>query len=337
MNTYIQDKLAGTAALTTLNKRVRFLTELADSLPQYTDFSFLNETKNVLERIQRSQNVDTQWNSTWHVLMAIRTDPSVVSDNAKQTYDTFMRELSVKRENKRLNNVKTPKQQATLETDLSKRQLEILTKLEKHFADHDIPYAVLTNGNFNKLQNKFLFAKQLQDLMILAVYILQPALRNDWGKLIITGKQTGLSNDQNYLYMRGQNNQLIMNVYKNSRSLGKQVIELRDPLIYLIKIWIDLLKKLTGNKPIHLLMYTITRDSIHYLDSEDALRRKIPRIALRVLGAPLSIDDFRHLWEIHIQSDPNYSKLTLEQKKRIHLQLLHSTHTALGYNVQDSQ
>jgi len=90
------------------------------------------------------------------------------------------------------------------------------------------------------------------------------------------------------------------------------------------------------------LYYNITVTKCEFVENDEALRRNIPRITARVFdlgkdanGKPigLSINDFRHLWEIHIQTDPTYSKLSKDARDKIHAELLHSTHMGQLYNV----
>jgi hypothetical protein len=70
------------------------------------------------------------------------------------------------------------------------------------------------------------------------------------------------------------------------------------------------------------------------MDNEEVMRRKVPRITEKLFGVPMSINDFRHLWEIDIQSNPNYATYTLQQRRNLHLELLHDTKIAQEYNVQ---
>jgi len=342
MNAYITEKLVGTAAESTLKKRISFLNGLSESIPGFNDFSFLNNTGLVIDRINKSSNVDTQWNWLWHVIMAIRSDPKVISEDAIKIYDELAESLKTIRDAKRTNNVKNEKQAITLKSDLTMRTEELRGMVAKLFSDHDLPYKVPTAATLQKM-NVLSFAKALQDLIIPAVYLFQPALRNDWGDLNITTRMTGLSNDKNYLYVRGKTMRLIMSVYKNSKSLGKQVIAVRDELSELLKIWLQILKFLLGMPPSYCLIYNITKTKCEHVESEDALRRQIPRATQRVFDLKddsgksigLSINDFRHLWESHIQRDPAYARMTLDERRKIHLELLHGTEIAQQYNLQD--
>jgi hypothetical protein len=291
----------------------------------------------VINYIKRSDNIDTQWNSLWHVIMAIRLDESIITDDAKKKYNEFVAVLQTNRDLKRLNNVKSEKQEQTLEVDLKTRQQQLKEKFDNLFEKFNLSYSIPTDAKLKKI-DIFTFAKKFQDLLILACYLFQPALRNNWYNLIIVRKLTSLDKKNNYLYIRGNKMQLIMNVYKNDKSLGQQVITVRDELKNLILIWIAILKFLLKEMPNNVLYYNILKNSISYVNNPNGenLRRQIPRISEKLFGVPLSINDFRHLWEIDIQSDSNYSKLTLAERKKLHAELLHGTDIAQQYNVQNN-
>lgn len=333
MDNYINEKLTGTAAASTLAKRISFLKSLASLFPSATNFSFLNETDQVMERVRKSSNIDTQWNGLWHVIQACKTDPNLIKDSTTKFYESEVNRMKKIRDDKRDKNTRTDKQTITLETELSTRQAELTKKIEDLFSSYDLPYKIPTASKLKTLDiNKF--GKQLQELVICAVYLFQPALRNDWGALNLTGKMSGLDINKNYLYIRGSTMRLIMNVFKNAKSLGQVIIEVRPKLVELLKIWISVLTKMIGHKPTYLLYYYITKSKCDFIDNDEALRRQIPRISKRIFGVEMSINDYRHLWEIDIQTNPSYAKMTIEDKKKLHLQLLHGIEIAQHYNVQ---
>ena len=332
MNEYINEKLNGTAATSTLAKRIAFLNDLASMSSGSTDFAFLNNTKLTMARIRRSDNIDTQWNSLMHVVMAIKADPSNITDDAKAFYDKQIVELKARRLAKRDNNVRSEKQITTLDTELDQRQNELIKKIVELFKRYGFSHKGPTNAQLNKI-DKFGFAKSLQDLMIPAVYLLQPALRSDWGSMHLTGRISNLSTDRNYLYVKGLTMTIIMNTYKNAKVLGQVRINVRPRLVELMTIWLRVLKNLLGGSPLHPLYYNITKTNIDYVENDEALRRQIPRISKRIFGVALSINDYRHLWEINIQTDPAYAKLSDDARKEIHKELLHGLHIAQLYNV----
>lgn len=334
MDDYITEKLIGTAADSTLSKRISFLNELAGLFPSATDFSFLNETDQVMERVQKSDNIDTQWNCIWHVIQACKTVPNLITKDTTEFYASEVVRMKVLRDKKRDNNVRTPKQVVTLETELVIRQNELTAKIATFFEKHQLDYKVPTAAKYKSLgANVNTFGKQLQELVICGAYLFQPALRNDWGALNITGKMTGLDTNKNYLYVRGSTMRIVMNVFKNAKSLGQVILEVRPKLVELLKIWISVLTKMLGQKPNYLLYYNITKTKCEFIDNDEALRRQIPRISKRIFGVEMSINDFRHLHEIAIQTDPAYATMKDEDRKALHRELLHGIEIARLYNV----
>ena len=321
MQQYINEHLAGTAAASTLNKRIRFLVELSKQFPGATNFSFLNNTKDVKDRINRSDNVNTQWVSLWHVLQAIQSDPIVASADAKKFYKELADEIKVKRVAKNDNNVATEKQATALQNALPHYQEELRKLITNLFNSNGLEYAPLKPSEIKSLKSSFI--NELQDHAINALYLFQPALRNDWADLHLTDKKTGLDPKKNYLYNKGSVMQLIMHVYKTDKHMGEQVITVRPELVKLLKIWIPIVKQRTGDKLAKPFMYTINSKQFDHIANEDAMRRKIPRISGRLLGSDLSINDYRVLWETAIQSDPVYQSLTVAEKKKLHHELLH--------------
>lgn len=331
MNNYLSSHFPGNDATT--RNRIVFLTTLAKRFPKIKDFSFLNHTQEVMEEVHAdTDNIDTKWNRMMFIVKALKAEPSLITPETKEFYDTIISQAKIDRDTKRDNNVKTPKQQITLKTELTQRQDQLTHKITQLFTQYQLPYDIPTDGQF-KFIDVFKFGKALQDLMIPAVYLYQPALRSDWGGLRITGKITGLSTDNNWLYVRGSTMKIIMNVYKNAKSMGHQVIVVRPQLVKLMQIWIAVLKKMLGSSPKYPLYYKIIKDKCDFVKSDEALRRNISRITERVFGIGLSINTFRHLWEISIQTDPSYAKLNQDARHKIHAELLHSTPMAQLYNI----
>lgn len=329
MQEYINERLAGSAAATTLDKRIRFLVDLAKQFPEATNFSFLNNIKEVSDRINRSDNVNTQWVSLWHVLMAINSDPAVVSADAKRFYKKFADELKVKRDAKNDNNVATARQSTALENSLANYQEELRKLISNLFSSNGFEYAPFKAAEIKSLKSSFI--NELQDLIILALFLYQPALRNDWADLHVTSRKTGLEPQKNYIYIKGKLMQLIMRTYKTDRHMGEQVINIRPELVKLLKIWLPIVKKRAGDKLAKPFMYTINSKQFEHIVNGDAMRRKIPRISGRVLGIDLSINDYRVLWETAIQSDPGYQQLTVAEKKKLHHELLHGIDISIYY------
>ena len=339
MDQYIIAKLNSTAAISTVTQRVSILKKLAKEFPKAKDFSFLNDTQKVTEWLNSYEKVTTRTSNLFIILAAIKSDPLVVSQKAKDYYDALRSKLVVLKEAARQNNTKSTKQVESLNVSLVDRQIQIQQIIKQFFDQYKIDVTgKLTKKIYKSILNKPEFIKSLQEITICACYLLQPSLRNDWAGLRLTGKIKGLPTNNNFLYSRAGKMVLVLNLYKNAASMGHQEIEIKhDQLKQLLTFWIALIKMHSMELDLpsieYLFYYFVSKNKFYHNVNEDTMRRAIPEITQRVLGQTFTINDFRHLWEINIQQDPAYSTMTLAQKNELHRQLLHSPGAALEYNV----
>lgn len=338
MNQYIKDKIEGTAVETTLRMRMSVLNKLAKEFKDPHDFSFLNDTKKVSKWLDQYQ-LGTKLNNLFHIIAAASSDPIVISPETLKYYHTLKFTWQPIRIAERTNNVKSAKQEISLKLPLSERKEQLNAAINAFTNYYDVSVEnKMTKRLYNTIKKPYEFVKQLQDISICACYILQPALRNDWNSLTMITNKIDMLNNQNYLYIRGDKMVLVLNVYKNASVLGNQQIPIQSLLLkQLLHLWISTIKihSKATNQPStkYLFYYSITKTKFIHLDDDDTLRRSIGLITNRVLGQSLTINDFRHLWEIQIQQDPTYAKLTASKRKELHNQLLHGTAIAQLYNV----
>ena len=334
MDSYIRNQLEGTVGSTTLQPRINWLIKLSKNFSGANSFSFLNDFKKVISIISDTKSINTKWTRLSHIMQAIKSDPSLIDPEVLAKYTKFHGELKKDREEKNLKNEKTESQEERLDLTLSDRQSQLDSEIEKLFQSKKVPYRAFTAASIKKIDHRF--AKHLQDLVVCGCYVYQEALRNDWGGIvIITSTRHRDLTDQNYLYTSGNVMRLYMNKYKNAKSMGHQKINVRPELMRLLKIWFSLIKFMTGSPAEHVLYYDIqtTKPKFAWLEKEDSLRRYIPIASEKVFGTPLSINDYRHLWEVDIQQDPAYAHMTKEERLAIHARLLHGEFAASFYNV----
>jgi len=339
MDQYIVERMRGTAADSTVTQRVSILKKLAAEFPGAKNFSFLNDTKKVTEWLDSYTLVTTRASNLFIILAAIKSDPSLVNQKAKDYYDQLKDKLVVLKATHRQNNVKSNKQTAALGLSLTDRQQQIIQIIEQFFEDNECSLGVnLTKAKYNRIADKQGFIKRLQDIVICACYLLQPALRNDWAGLKLTTRIKGLPTNQNFFYMRIGQMILVLNLYKNAASMGHQEIAIQnDQLKRLLSFWINLIKMHARELRLpaieYPLYYFVSKTKFYRNTNEDTMRRAIPEVTQRVLGQSFTINDFRHLWELHIQRDPAYATMTLAQKNALHRPLLHTPGAAMEYNV----
>jgi hypothetical protein len=337
MDEYIQEKLSATKlAQSTIASRVGILRKLAAQFPKARDFSFLNDVK-VVSKWLKQFKVPTQVVYIFAIQGAIKTDPELITDSTKRFYYELQSELLPLKEVIRAHPVKSAKQEITLAHPLQDLQDTFDQILDGWLAERNIKNFKLSKPWWKRIPDKPTFVKQLQELLMLACYILQPALRNDWVTLHLSKSVTVTDRVRNWLVMRGARMTLILNQFKNVHQMGRQEIEIQsERLISLIKLWLTVLEYELGERPSRLFYYSRTKtEGLRLLDDPASMSRVLPIVAKKWLGAPYSINDFRHLWETYIQTDPEYASMTADQKVELHRQLLHGPRVATEYHIRE--
>lgn len=337
INAYIESKLGEKTANSTFAKRKQFLSRIANG---HTDFSFINDIKRMKKILNEYENINSRWNYLMHLNEAIKSDPSIINDATRKFMNDTISDLKIKRNEKLMNNVKTEKQVERLSIPITDLQSQLNTKFNVLFEKYNI---ATTNDKISQYtvkrlgDNIFVFARALQDLMYLSAYIDQPALRGNWATMRFSPSKSKIDKDHNWLVLNARITKLYMRDFKNVNKLGKVEIDLYPTFIKRMKLWISVLRTIMKSTPPYVLHYSITKTSIVHVGSEKALTKNIPRIGLRILDKTITIDDYRHLWEMYIQNDASYAKMTAKERENIHKQLLHSTAIGQLYNVQDTK
>ena len=217
-------------------------------------------------------------------------------------------------------------------------------RLEKYMIDLYKEYGlekltVISDEDFNRLntnerKNIYTFAKGLQECVIVALYVWQTALRNDWAELTITRKIV-IPNTGNWLQINKNGTMtLILNEYKNAKYFKKQRIPLSLKSNQIMTIWLNLLERLLGAKPVHPLYYSINQKAkIDWIANAETLARQLSRISLKMFDRPATINTFRHAHEMQLQDSEEYKRMSVDEKKKAHAALLHSLVTGMKYNL----
>lgn len=335
MNTYLNNLFAdSTESESTIKNRIRFLKSID---PNATDFSFLNDTNTVLARVNDSDNVGTQHTRMGSIMKVLALSPKLVSKKTYNTYEKLYNQLGIQKNANRDNNVMTDKQK---ENQISIDELEVL--LDQRLNDIYEKYRMTTFPNTVNLtrlyhdKNLFNFGSDFQKFISMAVYVYQPAIRNNYADMKwVTAKKNATDSNQNYYWKKPSGSKLIMHKYKNDYSLGIQYISARPKLNQYMKNWYTLLTKMIGSNPKYVLNYMITSKAIKHNPNTESFKKQLPRTFNELTGLHITINSLRHAWEDKIQSQPNYNKLTIGEKEAIHKELLHRFDTAQRYQLLD--
>lgn len=160
----------------------------------------------------------------------------------------------------------------------------------------------------SELKEKLKTVPDGQDKIILGLYILNPPLRNNYGNANIITRKADIVANRNNVIVSNRSVKLFADQHKTVSSFGPIDVGIDKETSRLIRKF---------GFPIH---------------SEDQFRKRVKKLSLKYFNKPIGIDDFRHIYEIDLQSSDKYKNMTIAQKKKEHHKLYHSMPTALLYN-----
>lgn len=158
------------------------------------------------------------------------------------------------------------------------------------------------------LKEKLKLVPDGQDKIILGLYINNPPLRNNYYDAVVVARKSDAVNGRNNIVVSNRSVRITTDKHKTVNSFG--------PIDSAIdKETSDLIRRY--GFPFH---------------SEDQFRKRVKKLSQKYFGQPIGIDDYRHIYEIDLQSSDKYKNMTVAQKKKEHHKLYHSMNTALLYN-----
>lgn len=304
------DSLFNTIAPTTRKARINFLSKIG--VNSISDYASLSNVDNIMNKfILDSENVNTQATRIFHIIEFLK---AIHNDDLLKLYNDKMKtikEASIKKQN----DTSTRDRADRYETPLENLQTILLSKN---------PYP-----NFNIQGASLGMIRAYQDYILLVMYVLNPALRNDLHNLSIINKRADISETGNFLIVNPRALYIYLNEFKNHKSMGSIRVDLTDYTKQLIRNLFKIYKQLKL-KPISLFNH-VSKIRIEPM-TEDAIKKRVKFVSNQYFSKELSINDYRHLWEISIQKNDEYKNLNLNDREAIHKKLLHSMNTALKYN-----
>lgn len=304
------DTLFNTIAPTTRKARINFLSKVG--VKSISDYATLHDVNKVMNKfILDSDNVNTQATRIFHVIEYLK---AIHEDDLLKAYIDKMKSIK-EASNKKQNDTSTRDRADRYETPLETLQTILLSKN---------PYP-----NFNTQGASLGMIRAYQDYILLVMYVLNPALRNDLHNLSIINKRADIAKTGNFLVVNPRALYIHLNEFKNSKSMGSIRVDLTDYTKQLIRNLFKIYKPLKL-KPTSLFNH-ISKTVIEPM-TEDAIKKRVKFVSGQYFGNELSINDYRHLWEMSIQNNDSYKSLNLNDREALHKKLLHSMNTALKYN-----
>jgi hypothetical protein len=342
MEAYITNLLAKKAkSPVTLKNRARYIFQIYRMLESTaTDLSFLNDKRAVMALVRDSENPGTQKTRLFHISEIAKLDKAVTKP-VKEFYAREADKMKTPARQREDDNIMNEKQKTNF-ISIDDANLRLEARLKAHYAEYgfetvgiigDAEYERLNTGHARK--NAYTFAKGVQECLIPALYVWQTALRNDWSELKIT-RSIIIPNTGNWLQItKNGSMNIVLNDYKNSKHMGKQKIPLELKLRQLMTIWLGLLERILGSKPIHPLYWSINaKGKVEWIANPDTLGKQLSRISMKIFGRLATINTFRHAHEMKLQNSEEYKHMTVGERKQAHAKLLHSLETGQKYNLQ---
>lgn len=146
------------------------------------------------------------------------------------------------------------------------------------------------------------------DKLLVSLYVNNPPQRNNFYNINVVKKEADIDPLRNNLVVNTRGITLITDLYKTFKVYGRLKLKLSNETSRLIRLL---------NFPVF---------------SEEAFKARLRRASLRVFGKPLTINDYRHIYEIDLQHSDKYKDMTILEKRKAHEALKHSGTTAQKYN-----
>ena len=300
-----------TIAETTSKARASYLIKLGlkQDSAGHIDYSVLRDVDSTMSKVKDSENVNTRATRIFHIIEFLKkTDDSSLLD----VYTELMKSIKESSNQAQMNNTLANDPRADRYVQLSELQDILISK------------EAMTLANSNGI-------KSFQDYLLMCLYVLNPALRNDFHSLKIVSKAADLTAGHNYLVINPRACYVYLNEYKNAKSNGAVRVNLSAYTVSIIRKLMAL-HKASGYKPQVLFNHVSTKKREISPMTEDALKKRVKFVSEVYFSIPLSINDYRHIWEIYIQSSDEYRNLSIADKEALHAKLLHRLNTAIKYN-----
>lgn len=240
------------------------------------NFKFLEKPKKILDKI-KDYKITTQRN----ILIAIVSILKNLGNDLYKSYYDYMIEFNNKIEDNNKNGEKS---------DVQAKNWIKWDEVENKFNELNKNIKLSKNISESQYDN-------ILDAVILGLYVLIPPRRNkDYLNMKISKDGKNLDDKYNWLDMKKK--QFIFNDYKTSGTYGKQIIDINDDLINLLKKYLKYKKDGDG--------YLLVKFSGERLKSDNSITRRLNKI----FGKNISSSMLRHIY----LSD-KYGKVNEEMKQ----------------------
>lgn len=289
------------------------------------DIHKLNDTNAILKRVYDTEALYTRSTRLYYIKKLIEKYPHKVDDGIQ----SFYADLSSLT---KMNLLEVIKDNSKSDKD-NKRMLgyKHLNKILKTKLPDIKNHVDLSAVDFAALLNK------LQDYIIIKIYLENP-IRNNLSNLVIIDHLDQATNDElNYIVINKNQVIIILNKFKNSDAFGQSRVVFTNALDAKIRYFIKLKnifddRYIKGGISKSSLFYHISSKKLEPLSS-DSMVHKVKDISNKFFGVPISINDYRRIWETRLMKSQKYLKMTNEERDLQHRRIQHGTAVAINnYN-----
>ena len=167
-------------------------------------------------------------------------------------------------------------------------------------------------------------AEEIQDKSIIALYVLQPPLRNDYAKIKILNRRPRKETN-NYMIVQKDKIEFCINQHKTADNFGE--ISLNYDKNHHSEIYRILKKWFEHNKTNYLFIRISTQRALN----ENDISKMIPDIFERHIKKHITIQLLRQIYETEEQNKKTYINGSMKDRKEVHDKLKHSANVAMEY------
>lgn len=175
------------------------------------------------------------------------------------------------------------------------------------------------------------------DLLTVALYTLRPPCRLDYADMVVV-RGVPLEDEKpegNYLVLTDDWFYFVLRKYKTEKRYGdyQSPTYLSSSRLYrIVRHWCDTYVRFGAAPPLE-DVDPKTGSFMGPQETRNALGVRIKRIFHTRIGKDITLNTIRRTYESELIQSPEYSTMTLEEKKQLHAELQHSFFTAQEYNI----
>lgn len=302
----------------TKKNRISLIKNLKDNIePDSNNYNFLKNFNIVSKFILNSSKNP---NSLKTKILTIKSILKLADDRSSEKYDKLANSLIEASDESRGNNSITDDSKwITYNEMLNIPNVianDIIFIYNKLFLSSD------EIDNLKTIFAKYKYLRMITNFIIAVLYCRQAPVRTDWCTVQFKPSKTDNWYDMN-------KNIINFNDFKNVKKMGKMSWSIINPVKQYLKEYISILNYIIDN-PTNLI-YMIGSKTYKKF-TRDNFAIYMARLLKKYTDKNISINTLRHVYESHITSNPNYNRLSINDKKELHSRLLHSSATAQDYN-----